>query len=72
MMEKRAPSPRLMEKMSLHDHQPTFDKIANHVRELHSGDVSKKAKSPEDRFPKMEPPKAYQPHTFGMFNKGRK
>ena len=73
MMEKRAPSPVFMEKMSIHDYQPTFDKIAEHARTLHSGDVSKKKTEKNDNmFPKMEPPKPYQMHTFGMFNKGDK
>lgn len=71
-MEKRAPSPVFMEKMSLHKYQPTFDKIANHVKELHSGDVSKKSNKDEGMFPKMEQPKPYEPHSFGIFNKGGK
>lgn len=63
MMEKRAPSPIFMEKMSLQDHVPTFDKMAKHVKELHSGDVSKNKKQ-EDPLPKMEMPQSYKMHTF--------
>jgi hypothetical protein len=63
MMEKRAPSPIFMEKMSLHDHMPTFDKMANHVREMHSGDVSKK-KNADPVLKPMEAPKPYTMHKF--------
>jgi hypothetical protein len=61
MMEKRAPSPVFMEKMSLRDHVPTFDKIANHVKELHGGDVSKKKDTNINQNP-VEPPKPYKMH----------
>jgi len=65
MMEKRAPSPIFMEKMALQDHMSTFDKMANHVKDLHSGDVSKNKKEENEMFPKMEMPKPYKMHTFG-------
>jgi hypothetical protein len=54
-----------MEKMALQDHMSTFDKMANHVKDLHSGDVSKNKKEENEMFPKMEMPKPYKMHTFG-------
>ena len=71
MMEKRAPSSLLIEKMALRDHTSTFDKMANHVKEMHSGDVSKNKKEAGSEFPKMESPKPYQMHTFGTNEKGK-
>jgi len=63
MMEKRAPSPIFMETTSLHKHSSSFDKMANHIKELHSGDVSKNKKQ-ENPLPKMEMPQSYKMHTF--------
>jgi hypothetical protein len=71
MMEKRAPSSLLIEKMALRDHTSTFDKMANHVREMHSGDVSKNKKDNVLELPKVEAPKPYQMHTFGTNEKGK-
>ena len=71
MMEKRAPSPLFIEKMALKDHVSTFDKMANHVKDLHSGDVSKNKKEAGSELPQMEPPKPYKMHTFGTNEKGK-
>lgn len=68
MMEKRAP--RLMETNSLLNYESSFDKMANHVKDLHapkSGDVSK-----SQPIVGLSPPKPYQMPSFDFMNKGRK
>jgi hypothetical protein len=45
--------------------------MANHVKDLHSGDVSKNKKEAGSEFPQMEPPKPYKMHTFGTNEKGK-
>ncbi len=68
MMEKRAPS--MMGTESLFSYQPSFDKMAEHVKEAHmSGDVSTGFKAPVKQESASTP---YRMHDFGFMNKGNK
>ena len=65
MMEKR-----MMEKGSMFDDSP-FDKMANHVKDLHGG-ISGDVSTPKNK--EMEMPKivSYQQPDFSFMNKGKK
>lgn len=66
MMEKRAPA--MMDTVSLFDHQSTFDKMAEHVKEAHNGDVSITKKETPIKEPTTS---SYRPHDFSFMNKGK-
>ena len=66
MMEKRAPA--MMDTVSLFNHQSTFDKMAEHVKEAHNGNVSTVKKETPIKDLVSSP---YKPHDFGFMNKGK-